>query len=108
MAPLERLKILMQVQGKERVYRGVVQVRQAGVTGAPSQGRVARHMLKLCDLLGVVQAAGPLHCFVLLVVAEEAARRVLRPCDKMVGMVLRLLALGNFQAYGSTAARTVT
>ncbi len=27
MAPLERLKILMQVQGKERVYRGVVQVR---------------------------------------------------------------------------------
>ena len=28
-APLERLKILMQVQGKERVYRGVVQVRWA-------------------------------------------------------------------------------
>jgi hypothetical protein len=29
-APLERLKILMQVQGKERVYRGVVQARPPG------------------------------------------------------------------------------
>ena len=29
MAPLERLKILMQIQGNEKQYTGVVQVRRA-------------------------------------------------------------------------------
>ena len=43
-APLERLKILMQVQGKERVYRGVVQVRRPSLVVLLSPGQAARRM----------------------------------------------------------------
>ena len=57
-APLERLKILMQVQGKERVYRGVVQVRRAYPLAPLSAGEAARHMLRVCETPGQVEERG--------------------------------------------------
>lgn len=73
-APLERLKILMQVQGKERVYRGVVQVRRAHMFGAPcSAGEAARRLLKLCETPGAHCRGGSWHCLRASSVAVQAA-----------------------------------
>lgn len=58
MAPLERLKILMQVQGSEKVYTGVFQVRDgpARVAGVGriggTQCHVSRPRVHVCVLGG--------------------------------------------------------
>lgn len=60
-APLERLKILMQVQGSEKVYTGVFQVRDgpARVAGVGriggTQCHVSRPRVHVCVLGGGVQ-----------------------------------------------------
>lgn len=55
MAPLERLKILMQVQGKENVYRGVWQVRRGA---SDSRGAVMACIPSACGGMAILCMAG--------------------------------------------------